>query len=90
MAALTHACAIISTRPAIPLPELRDGENIRLIPPDDPAACARAIAELRALPELRRRLSQGARALAEEFRWDKIAMRTVEVFEAAVRQRPLQ
>lgn len=82
LAALAHGCPIVSTRPAIPLPGLLDGENIRLVPPDDPAVCAAAIAELMASPELRQRLSEGARALADEFTWDKIAMRTIEVFEA--------
>ncbi|MBI3762512.1 MAG: glycosyltransferase family 4 protein [Chloroflexi bacterium] len=85
MAALAHGCAIVSTAPAVPLSELRDSENIRLVPPDDPVACAAAIAELRASPELRRRLSQGARSLAMEFTWDKIAARTVDVFRAVCR-----
>ena len=83
MAALAHGCPIVSTRPAVPLPGLLDRQNIRLVPPDDPAACAAAIAEFMASPDLRQRLSEGARALSAEFTWDKIARRTIEVFEAA-------
>jgi glycosyltransferase involved in cell wall biosynthesis len=82
MAALAHGCAIVSTFPATAQPGLRDGENIRLVPPDDPAACAAAVAELMAAPEARARLAQGARTLSAEFDWEKIAARTVEVFDA--------
>jgi glycosyltransferase involved in cell wall biosynthesis len=82
MAALAHGCAILSTFPTTPQPGLQDGENICLVPPDDPAACASAVAELMAAPEICARLAQGARALSAEFGWEKIAARTVEVLEA--------
>jgi glycosyltransferase involved in cell wall biosynthesis len=73
MAALAHGCAIITTQPATPLPALRDGVNVRLIPPDNAAALAQAVTELQAAPELRARLGAGARELSREFAWDKIA-----------------
>lgn len=81
MACLAHGLPTITTQPAVPLPQLRDGDNIRLVPPEDPAALAAAMRELAADPVLRTRLSAGALALAEEFTWDKIAKRTVEFFE---------
>jgi len=41
-AALTHGAAIVTTRPRVPLPELADGDNVLLVPPEDPAALAEA------------------------------------------------
>jgi glycosyltransferase involved in cell wall biosynthesis len=82
MAALVHGCPIISTQPAGPLPGLRPGENVYLVPPDAPEALARAVLELRASPELRSRLGAGAAALSAQFAWDKIAARTVEFWRS--------
>lgn len=80
MACLAHAMPTIATQPAAPLPDLQDGENIRLVLPEDPASLAAAIRELAADPALRARLSAGALALADQFTWDKIAARTAEFF----------
>jgi glycosyltransferase involved in cell wall biosynthesis len=63
------------------LPRLRDGENVRLVPPGDPAALAQAIADLAASPEVRQRLAAGARALAATFAWEGIAKRHLEVYK---------
>lgn len=77
MAALAHGCAIISTTPAVELPELRHGENIFLVPPAAPLAMAEAVLSLRNEPRLREALSRGALALAQGFRWDVIAKETL-------------
>jgi glycosyltransferase involved in cell wall biosynthesis len=82
MAALVHGCPVISTEPALPLPELRPGENICLVPPDAPDAVVRAVLELRASPDLRARLGEGAAALSAQFAWDKIAARTLEFWRS--------
>jgi glycosyltransferase involved in cell wall biosynthesis len=80
-AALAHGCPIISTTPTVPLPELVEGENVLLVPPDDPAAVAQAAQRLSNDPELKRRIGEGAAALAQKFTWTQIAERTVnEVF----------
>ncbi len=80
-AALAHGCAIVTTTPRVPIPELRDGENVLLVPPDDPESLAAAALRLHHDPALRQRIGAGARALAQQFTWDKIARRTVtEVF----------
>ena len=81
MAALAHGCAIVSTEPRVPVPELRDEENILLIPPDDPAALARAITRLAENADLRRRLGAGAANLAQHFTWEKIAAQTLALYE---------
>ncbi|HKZ70165.1 MAG TPA: glycosyltransferase family 4 protein [Anaerolineales bacterium] len=78
MACLAHGLPTISTLPAVPLPQLRDGENIRLVPPESPDALATAIRELAADLPVRTRLSGGALKLADQFTWDKIAERMGE------------
>lgn len=84
MAALAHGCAIISTTPRTPLPELRDGENIRLVPPEDAPAIVLAVSQLLEAPHLRARLGAGAQALAQQFGWGRIAERTLTFFKEIV------
>jgi glycosyltransferase involved in cell wall biosynthesis len=83
MAALAHGLPIISTRPDIQIEDLKEGENIVLVPPDDAEALAAKIQELAASEGLRRRLGEGALALAQDFSWDEIAKRTLEVYSEA-------
>ena len=78
LAALAHGCAVITTTPAEPLPELRDGDNIRLVPPDSVPALVLAVTELLHAPEVRARMGAGARALAGQFAWEAIARRTLD------------
>jgi glycosyltransferase involved in cell wall biosynthesis len=83
-AALAHGCAIVSTTPRVPLPELGHGENILLVPPQDPQALSEAVLRLRD-PALRRRIGDGARVSAQQFTWERIAQRTVdEVFRPLI------
>ncbi len=84
MAALAHGVPIVATRPSNPtpgpLPGLTDGVDAALAPPDDPAALAEILAALLRDPERRRRLGEGARRLAEQFRWEPIARQHVELY----------
>jgi len=80
MAALAHGLPIISTHPRIQIETLKDGENILLVPADDPVAIADAVERLASAPELRARLSQGALELAQAFTWDSIAAKTARVY----------
>lgn len=75
-ACLTHGRAIVTTHPAVPLPEVRDGENMLLVPPRDARALTEAILRVWRDPALRARLEEGARALAANFSWDRIARQT--------------
>ena len=63
------------------LPALRDGENVIMVPPDDPRALADAISRVAAHPELRYKLSNGARELAAQFTWDKIAQQHLDLYK---------
>ncbi len=80
MAALAHGSAIITSSPQITPPELQDGINVRLIPPDSPGALAAVIRELATDPDLRARLQANARRLAGCFTWDQIAAQTVQFY----------
>jgi glycosyltransferase involved in cell wall biosynthesis len=88
MAGLAHGCAIITTRPAADLPELRDGLNVRLIPPESPAALCAAIESLSENIALREQLQANARTLSQQFNWQHIAAETVgfyqEIIESAI------
>ena len=79
-AALNHGLPIITTQPRAHLPEIANGENILLVPPESPQALAQAISRLAAAPELRRTLGQAALALSKQFTWDKIATETMDVY----------
>ncbi len=98
MAALSHGLPTVSTKgpgttplSSVPhatvddsLPDLMDGENVLLVPPDDPVTTSRAIIRLIASPALRQRLSISARVLAQAFDWDSIARRTSNVYAFAL------
>ncbi len=88
MAAIHYGCAIVTTTPQVNIPSFVDGENMRLVPPGDPAALARALCDLRQQPEQAARLRQGAAALAGQFRWPAIAQSAADFFRQVVAERP--
>lgn len=88
MAAITHGCAVVTTTPAVPLPELQDGTNVRLVAPDSPDELADAIRALIKDPALRTRLQTNARNLSMLFTWDRIAVRTAEFYQEVIGTSP--
>jgi glycosyltransferase involved in cell wall biosynthesis len=80
MAALAHGLPIVSTRPRAQIDSLVDGDNILLVPADDPLATADAVERLASKPELRACLARGALQLAQRFTWDSIASQTAQVY----------
>lgn len=82
MAALGHGCAIVTTTPPGPLPEL-DGAVV-FCPPDDPGALQRAMQE--SLEEgAQRHLRAAALRAAEQFMWPTIAAAHTAVYRALCR-----
>jgi len=87
MAALAHGLPIASTLasaggevdPGL-FPMLRDGESALLVPPEDPVRLADAVERVMTDPELRLRLAQGEAGLSQQFTWDAIARRHLEVY----------
>jgi glycosyltransferase involved in cell wall biosynthesis len=80
MAAIHHACAIVTTTPQAPIPEFVDGENMTLVPPHDSHALAEGI--LRTANSSR--LRTGALVLRDQFDWDNIARDTAAFFERVI------
>lgn len=78
-ACLAHGRAVVTTRPAVPLPEVRDGENMLLTAPRDVGGLVEAVVRLAADSVLRARLEAGAVALAAEFAWERIARQTASL-----------
>jgi len=85
MAAFAYGAAIITTTPRVPLPELSDGQNVLLVPPDEPAKLADALQRVLRDDVLRARLQAGSSQLHHLFGWDEIARQTAQVFAAAGR-----
>jgi glycosyltransferase involved in cell wall biosynthesis len=81
-AALVHGVPIVTTQPRVPLPELRHGDNVYLVPVEQPQALATAIAHLAAHPDLSNTLAKGALALSTHFRWPNIAASTLELYHS--------
>lgn len=90
MAALAHGLPIISTQIAQPVtrgeglfPRLRDGESALLVPPEDHARMADAVARVMADPDLRTRLANASLELSRHFEWSTIARRHLEAYGAS-------
>lgn len=81
MAAVRYECAILTTEPAVSIPTFKHGENLWLVPPDDPAALTHALRRLAADADLRARLRTGAAKLARAFDWDEIAAQTLALYQ---------
>jgi glycosyltransferase involved in cell wall biosynthesis len=81
MAALAHGRPIITTEPASPIPELRQGENIWLVPVEDAGALVSAVTHLADNRKTAEQLGTGAAKAAEWFTWERIAVQTADYFE---------
>lgn len=84
IAGIAQPCAIITTTPAVALPEISDKVNVCLIPPDSPEELARAIQNLAENPALRQELQKNAKALSEHFRWDRIVSDTLAFYRRVI------
>jgi glycosyltransferase involved in cell wall biosynthesis len=93
MAALSHGCAIVTTRRDLPqtldFPAVRDGEHALLAPPADVRALADACHLVLRDFNLRTRLSNGAKALSDSFTWDKIALAHLSLYRGLLERHHL-
>ncbi len=80
MAMLAHGLPVVTTEPEVPHRELRHRENVVLVPRGDAEAAASAVAELCRSPEMRARISAGARELSRLFSWENIARKHLEAY----------
>ena len=86
IAVLQHGLPVISTRPAISLWQIADGENMLLVPPADAPALSEAVIRVANESELAKRLSQGARELGAIFDWPQIASKTATLYSDLVQR----
>jgi glycosyltransferase involved in cell wall biosynthesis len=73
MAGLANGCAIITTTPQGPLPELQEGRDLLYVMPEDEKALAAAALRVARNPQLAARLRTNARQRSRLFAWDAIA-----------------
>lgn len=82
MAGLAHGCAVVTTEPQAPLPELVDGQDLMFVPPADPQASAAAILRIATDAELATRLRAGAKTCSRQFTWQEIARQHAALYDA--------
>lgn len=82
MAGLAHGCAIVTTLPASPVPELQDGKNVVFVPPHDPGATAAAVLRLVDDQAFSERIRTGAAEASKQFSWEEIARRHARLYES--------
>jgi glycosyltransferase involved in cell wall biosynthesis len=73
MAALAHGCAIVTTTPTAPIPELVAGRDLVYVPVGDIEAAAKTVAELIREPQRLATLRENARVASAAFSWEGIA-----------------
>lgn len=81
-AALANGCAIVTTHPQAPTPEVTADSDLLLVPPRDPVATAAAVGRIASDPRLAETLRANARRAARQFSWDVIAARHLEMYSA--------
>jgi len=83
MAGLANGCAIVTTPPQSPTPELTIGRDLMTAPPGDDESFAAAIRRLVAEPHLLTALRDAARNASTQFTWESIARRHLSLYSAA-------
>lgn len=84
MAAIAHSLPVVSTEPAVAIPEIVHGETMWLAPVRSAEALAAAIQRLWNDPGLRQRLSAGSDHLASRFTWEAIAQQHVQAYRELI------
>jgi glycosyltransferase involved in cell wall biosynthesis len=80
MAGLANGCALVTTLPQAPLPELVDGRDLLYVPPEDSAAMAAAVLRVLNDAALAAQLRTQARARSHLFAWDSIARAHLDLY----------
>jgi glycosyltransferase involved in cell wall biosynthesis len=80
MAGLANGCAIVTTTPQSPLPELVDERDLLYFAPGNDQAAARVINRLLSLPALADKLRANARERSRLFTWEGIAARHLALY----------
>ncbi len=86
IAALAHGVPVITTQAEqpvsqAPLPDLRDGQDVLLIEPNNVEQLVAAMQRLTSDQELALRLSRNGRMLSQTFAWERIAEQHIALYE---------
>jgi glycosyltransferase involved in cell wall biosynthesis len=81
MAGLANGCAIVTTTPQSPLPELQAGRDLLYVSPEDDQELAAAALRLAADAALADALRANARAASRQFAWETIARRHLDLYQ---------
>jgi glycosyltransferase involved in cell wall biosynthesis len=84
MAPIHYGCAIVTTTPAIAVPEFQDRQNMLLVRVDDVSELTEGLRQVYESPALRVQLKRGALALKPLFDWEQIAQQTLDLFKQVV------
>jgi glycosyltransferase involved in cell wall biosynthesis len=85
MAGLAHGCAIVTTTPAAPIPEVVEGRDLLYVPPRDVEAAATVVRKLAHDPGLLATLRRNALAASAQFSWEGIAAAHERAYFASMR-----
>ncbi len=88
LACLAHGRAIVTTQPAVPLPETLDDQAMVLVEPGRPKALAQAVSRLADDPALHAQLEAEAQSLAKQFTWNRIGQRTAAFLADMISRSP--
>jgi len=81
MAGLANGCAVVTTTPQMPLPELVDEREVLYVAPENDVALAKVVGRLLDSPWLGDRLRTNARKQSRLFTWSSIAHRHIECYD---------
>jgi glycosyltransferase involved in cell wall biosynthesis len=82
MAGLAHGCAVVTTQPQAPCPELVDGQDLLFVPPAHPQAAASEILRIAGNAKLASRLRAGAKISSRQFTWQEIARQHAGLYDS--------
>ncbi len=81
MNAVAHGVPVVTTRPPVAEAVAVGADETMFVPPDNAAALAVALAEIRDDPARRRELALGSEAVAARHTWSEIARRTLAAYD---------
>ena len=81
MAGLANGCAIVTTTPQAPLPELLDGRDLLYVPAGDAEHAAQAVISLVDAPGRLQQMREAAYERSRLFSWEAIARRHIDLYQ---------
>jgi phosphatidyl-myo-inositol alpha-mannosyltransferase len=85
--AMAAGCPVVATAIEGFAAVITDGDDGLLVPPQDPAAMADALARVLADPALARRLRAGGRRCVEQYAWPAVTERVLAYYDDLLRKR---